>query len=78
MLLLTNMNTSINETNSMKAYNILIPVFNSVTYKSHIKDYLVINSNSKLIPEKLIINKHKYKRNKLHKNVIFQFLFLIA
>lgn len=78
MLLLTNMNTSISETNSMKTYNILIPVFNSVTYKSHIKDYLVINSNSKLIQEKLIINKHKYKRKKLHKNVIFQFLFLIA
>ena len=72
------MNTSISETNSMKTYNILIPVFNSVTYKSHIKDYLVINSNSKLIQEKLIINKHKYKRNKLHNNVIFQFLFLIA
>jgi hypothetical protein len=72
------MNTSISETNSMKIYNILIPVFNSVTYKSHIKDYLVINSNSKLIQEKFIINKHKYRRNKLHKNVIFQFLFLIA
>jgi hypothetical protein len=38
----------------MKTYNILIPVFNSVTYRSHIKDYLVINSNSKLIQEENI------------------------